>query len=428
MSFTIICNINLKVNDTSVAYIHPSRHISYIKINDNCELPAKTSSKIEADVIALPYYLYIKLQSPITVSKSVPTKIGVNKCKVLITAITSNDTVDINTDELESRLSVLSGTPTDGTRYMTVSRTGEIIMLTIVSDAGIFEDDLEFTFMPSKHPECKINITSNQSNIPTAADFYRHGVAGYEDVVEKLITNVILPWKTPKEVREGFNVKHTKGVLLYGIPGTGKTNIARAMAGILGINNKVKIINGPSIKSKWVGESESKLRNLFEEAKNDTKYMSNPPLHILIFDEIDAIAPSRGGLTEHNNSIVAQLLTMMDGVQSYDNVFIIGITNRKDSLDEAILRPGRLGFHLEIKIPDERQRYYIFRYHIDQISLIVISDDDIKKLAKNSNGLTGADIKDVVHRASNIALQRYHKGDKSTKVYMKDLEEALKSR
>jgi vesicle-fusing ATPase len=154
-------------------------------------------------------------------------------------------------------------------------------------------------------------------------------------------------------------MKHVKGMLLYGPPGTGKTLIARQIAKALDCE-KPKIVNGPEIFDKYVGGAEKKIRELFADARADQDENEDESnLHVIIFDEIDAICRTRGstsGGTGVHETVVNQLLSMMDGVDALNNVLIIGMTNRKDMIDPAILRPGRLEIHLEIGLPDERGR------------------------------------------------------------------------
>jgi vesicle-fusing ATPase len=152
-------------------------------------------------------------------------------------------------------------------------------------------------------------------------------------------------------------VQHVKGILLYGPPGTGKTLIARSLASSLNVNEKnFQIVNGPEVFNKFVGQSEENIRKLFLNAREDEKkFGRESPLHIIVFDEIDAICKERGHYSSGTNvedQVVNQLLSNMDGVESLNNIIIIGMTNRKDLIDPAILRPGRLEVHIEIGLPN----------------------------------------------------------------------------
>ncbi|KAF4749278.1 hypothetical protein FOZ63_007893 [Perkinsus olseni] len=174
----------------------------------------------------------------------------------------------------------------------------------------------------------------------------------------------------PPQVVKNLGITHVRGMLLYGPPGTGKTLIARQIAKFLRAREP-KIVNGPEILDKYVGQSEAKIRELFADAEEEQKKEGdNSQLHIIIFDEIDAICRQRGtvsGGTGVNDSIVNQLLAKIDGVDSLDNILLIGMTNRLDMIDEALLRPGRLEVHVEIGLPDEEGRNEIFNIHTKQM-------------------------------------------------------------
>jgi vesicle-fusing ATPase len=157
----------------------------------------------------------------------------------------------------------------------------------------------------------------------------------------------------PPEVVEQLGMTHVKGILLYGPPGTGKTLMARKIGQMLN-GNEPKIVKGPEIMSKYVGESEENVRKLFADAEAEYKAKGdNSGLHIIIFDEIDAICKQRGstsGGTGVNDSVVNQLLSQIDGVDALNNILLIGMTNRMDMIDEALLRPGRLELKLQIGV------------------------------------------------------------------------------
>ncbi|KAF3957405.1 hypothetical protein CMV_017575 [Castanea mollissima] len=174
----------------------------------------------------------------------------------------------------------------------------------------------------------------------------------------------------PPHVTNKLGIKHVKGMLLYGPPGTGKTLMARQIGKMLN-GREPKIVNGPEVLSKYVGETEKNVRDLFADAENDQRTRGDQSdLHVIIFDEIDAICKSRGSTrdgTGVHDSIVNQLLTKIDGVESLNNVLLIGMTNRKDLLDEALLRPGRLEVQIEISLPDENGRLQILQIHTNKM-------------------------------------------------------------
>jgi vesicle-fusing ATPase len=163
-----------------------------------------------------------------------------------------------------------------------------------------------------------------------------------------------------------MGMEHVRGMLLFGPPGCGKTLIARKIGAVLNAREP-KIVNGPEILNKFVGASEENIRNLFKDAEEEQAEMGDDSeLHIIIFDELDAICKSRGSSrdgTGVGDSVVNQLLSKIDGVDSLNNILIIGMTNRKDMMDEALLRPGRFEVHVEIGLPSEHGRLQILNIH-----------------------------------------------------------------
>lgn len=243
-------------------------------------------------------------------------------------------------------------------------------------------------------------------------NFCQMGIGGLMPQMNMLIRQVLISRIINQDMRNKYQVKDIKGILLYGPPGTGKTLIARKIGNIIP-NSVIKKINGPELSSKFYGESESNIRKIFDEAKgNPTK------LHIIIFDEIDAVGRKRGGSGgNHDDKVLTQLLTMIDGLDSATNVLIIGITNRKDVLDSALTRAGRLECHVEIPLPTLEGRAEILSIYLQPlINKKLVEDIDIRKLAKITDGYSGADIESLIGRVKNLALLRNCEiGDNSIK-------------
>src|SRR3989338_5042182 len=192
---------------------------------------------------------------------------------------------------------------------------------------------------------------------------------------------VELPLKHP-EIFDRLGVEPPKGVLLHGPPGTGKTLLAKAVANESEAN--FTLLNGPEVMSKFYGESEKKIRDLFEEAEK------NAP-SIIFIDELDAIAPKREDVQgEVERRVVSQLLTMMDGLKTRGKVVVIGATNRPNSLDPALRRPGRFDREVSINVPDKDGRLSILKIHTRGMPLT--KDVDLKELASKTHGFVGADI------------------------------------
>ncbi|RVW36515.1 Vesicle-fusing ATPase [Vitis vinifera] len=183
----------------------------------------------------------------------------------------------------------------------------------------------------------------------------------------------------------------------------------------------IVIVNGPEVLSKFVGETEKNVRDLFADAENDQRTRGDQSdLHVIIFDEIDAICKSRGSTrdgTGVHDSIVNQLLTKIDGVESLNNVLLIGMTNRKDLLDEALLRPGRLEVQVEISLPDENGRLQILQIHTNKMkeNSFLAPDVNLQELAARTKNYSGAELEGVVKSAVSFALNRQLSMDDLTK-------------
>ena len=220
-------------------------------------------------------------------------------------------------------------------------------------------------------------------------------IGGLEDVKNKLKEAVEWPLKKP-EVFKRMGIKPPKGILLYGPPGTGKTLLAKAVATESEAN--FILVNGPSMLSKWVGESEKAVREIFRKARQ-----TSPT--ILFFDEIDALVPRRNTSSDSHVSerIVNQMLTELDGLEGLNDVVILGATNRPDIVDPALLRQGRFDRVILTSTPDEDGRKRIFEIYLEKMTLD--NDIEISKLAKNTKGYVGADIEGVCREAAMMALR-----------------------
>lgn len=224
-----------------------------------------------------------------------------------------------------------------------------------------------------------------------------------------------------------MGITHIKGIMLYGPPGTGKTLIARKMSTLLN-SAPPKIVNGPEILNKYVGQSEENIRKLFEDAEKDYKmYGDESALHIIIFDEIDAICKSRGSSNGVGDQVVNQLLSKIDGVESLNNILVIGMTNRLDLIDDALLRPGRFEIHIEISLPDEKGRLEILKIHTNKMqkNCFMHKEIDLELIANRARNYTGAEITALVKSAASFALERSRNTKKAVLIDMSDFQRAL---
>ena len=280
-----------------------------------------------------------------------------------------------------------------------------------ISD-GIFTENTKICF--KRHPEQAIVLDNSESEnlfkLPKF-DFQSMGIGGLDDEFRHIFRRAFATrFYSPKFMNK-LGIQHIKGILLYGPPGCGKTLIARQLGKALNAKEP-KIVNGPEIFDRYVGRSEEKIRGLFIDAEVDyLKYGDRSELHIIIFDEIDAICKKRGSSTSGtgvNDSVVNQLLSKIDGVDSLNNILIIGMTNRLDMIDPAILRPGRMELKVEIGLPDEGGRVQILNIHTEKLRKESVLDPNVvvEEIAKLTNNYTGAELAGICRSATSSALNR----------------------
>jgi vesicle-fusing ATPase len=340
--------------------------------------------------------------------------------------------MDFNGVKLDLAIESFEHASIDGSAAASNSPHGQLLMVTGV----LFR----------KTPGSKSNINIVNGDVPTRNDalfkgnfnFEEMGIGGLDEQFLKMFRTAFASRIFPGVVKQ-LGTNHIRGMVLFGPPGCGKTLIARQIGKILNAREP-KIVNGPEILDKYVGESEAKVRELFADAEKEQKEMGdNSMLHVIIFDEMDAIMKQRGSGRDNtgtSDSIVNQLLSKIDGVDSLNNILIIGMTNRLDLLDEALLRPGRFEIQIEISLPNVEGRYQILKIKTAKMRennrITQDAIDHLPELSERTKNFTGAELEGLVRDAASFALARNidpgnmkNVDEKAIKVEWNDFQAAL---
>lgn len=275
-----------------------------------------------------------------------------------------------------------------------------LIISPIESDIeyGVITDNTKI-ILKSGH---NLIIEGNVSETPIKWNGKLDNVGGLNNELKEILRRAFLSRTLSDDERLDYGLEHIKGIIFYGPPGCGKTLIARELGKAINCAS-VTSIGGPEIKNKFYGSSEENIRNLFP-----------PPdkagLHLIIIDEIDAICRARSDSTNNiGDGVVNQLLVKMDGEQQQDNILVIGLTNRLDIIDPALLRPGRFEVKLKIDLPSFDDRIEIFNIHTSKMrrsNKLDLRNEEIEKIAEMTEGFSGADIAGMVRDAISRALIR----------------------
>lgn len=283
-----------------------------------------------------------------------------------------------------------------------------LLKLVVSEGEGFLTEDTEISFTSvGKGIKMIAKSIFNLEMFKVGYNFADLGIGGLNNELLDMFKIALSTRAIDQNLVDKMEIQHVKGVLLYGPPGTGKTLIARNISRLISTVKPI-IVNGPELLNKYVGQSEENIRNLFKPARADYDSLgSTSPVHVIVFDEFDALCKSRGNSTVMvGDNIVNQLLSLLDGVDKLDNILIIAMTNRKDLIDPAILRSGRISLHIPIYLPNELSRKEIFDIHLKTLKTNSLLSDcvDSFELAKLTESCSGADIMSIVNYAKTIEL------------------------
>jgi vesicle-fusing ATPase len=287
--------------------------------------------------------------------------------------------------------------------------TGTFLSLVLITQSSTHATITQETEFKLKEGNSNIIIEGN-SILKINLNLVAMGIGGLDSQFNAMFRRAFSSRLLEPQTVKKLNVKHIKGILLHGPPGCGKTLIARQICKMIN-SVEPKIVNGPDILNKYVGQSEENMRDLFADAEAEYKKKGEcSRLHVIVFDEIDSLCHKRGsgGNNIVNDTIVNQLLTKFDGVNPCNNFIIIGMTNRPDMIDDALLRPGRFELQLQISLPDERGREQILEIHTKALAAAkkLANQVNIVYLAKRTKNYTGAEIEGLVNLARSYAIHR----------------------
>ncbi|XP_014902499.1 vesicle-fusing ATPase isoform X1 [Poecilia latipinna] len=315
--------------------------------------------------------------------------------------------------------SILKGEPASGKKPQKID-----IGLMVGNSQVIFEkaESSSLTLVgKAKTKEARQTIINPDWN------FEKMGIGGLDKEFSDIFRRAFASRVFPPDIVDQMGCKHVKGILLFGPPGCGKTLMARQIGKMLNAREP-KVVNGPEILNKYVGESEANIRKLFAEAEDEQKRLgANSGLHIIIFDELDAICKQRGtgaSSTGVHDTVVNQLLSKIDGVEQLNNILVIGMTNRPDLIDDALMRPGRFEVKMEIGLPDEKGRVQILNIHTNKMRSfnLLAADVDVKELAAETKNYSGAELEGLVRAAQSTAMNRHIKATSTVEVDMERAE------
>jgi len=281
-------------------------------------------------------------------------------------------------------------------------------------DKGLYKHNITaVTFAPFPGSDIQIEKSDEDSIFKTTEiNFEQLGIGGMDKEFKEILRRAFASRMLSQDLIKQLGVKHVMGIIMHGPPGCGKTLLAGQIGQMLNAR-KLKVVNGPSLLNKYVGASEENARLLFKEAEEEYAAKGDKSgLHIIVFDEFDSIGGRRSGGGDTGadvaNKVVNTLLSKIDGIDRLNNVLLIGLTNRFDLLDDALIRPGRFECHIEVGLPDETGRQEILQIHTAAFKSTGIMNPDIsvRELAIRTKNYTGAELAAVARCALTYAIMR----------------------
>eukprot|EP00761_Pharyngomonas_kirbyi_P012824 gb/GECH01012851.1/.p1 GENE.gb/GECH01012851.1/~~gb/GECH01012851.1/.p1 ORF type:complete len:771 (+),score=155.62 gb/GECH01012851.1/:1-2313(+) len=419
------CGLSTHVPTTVSSYFPPSQNFSCYSLSLEVGLINKRAAARTVDAEQLSSHVKQVFRSQVfTVGQQFVTEFtGGN---LLLTV--SNISV-INDEALSAAEHTDSADTSEGGEHQ----------LYISQRRGMITDETQLNI--TRPSDSRLSLTNTASKSTTlfkpSFNFEQLGIGGLDSQFNAIFRRAFASRVYPPRLIKKLGIQHVKGILLHGPPGTGKTLMARQIGKMLN-SREPKIVNGPEVLDKYVGSAEKRIRELFQDAQDDYDARGDEAdLHLVIFDELDAICKQRGsvqGGTGVNDTVVNQLLSMMDGVHSLNNVIVVGMTNRKDLIDDALLRPGRFEVQMEVGLPDHKGRLQILQIHTHSMRENQLLDSSVKmvELAERTKNYSGAEIEGLVKCASSFALNRKvdakhltNPSEDDVVVTMEDFERAL---
>lgn len=435
MELSIVQTPEASLAKTNKVYVNPSSVFAgkFVKFSKEIIYLAEGHDLIGEKCIGLnsihrlQHQFTLGSQQKVTIASKI-RELDVVQCLI---SIPENKFLSIDCEELENQLKLLqTGNPLTESQnvhigYQSVPVTINVQTVTLIEEksglmgllssapptnCGTITPETKFMFEASGK-----NIKLKNKNASVGNKLFKKdlnltnlGIGGLDQQFNTIFRSAFSSRVVPKAIADKMKLKHRKGVLLYGPPGTGKTLIARQIGKLLNCKEP-KIVSGPELLDKYVGGSEGKVRELFADAEADRDAGIDDVLHLIIFDEADALFKKRGSRNDSTgvaDNLVNQILAKIDGVEELNNILIIAMTNRKDVIDDAILRSGRLDIHIEIGLPNESGRQDILNIHTINVKDRLAGDVDLSLVAKRTKNYTGAELQQLVTSATSFAITR----------------------